>query len=67
MDLSLLAGYALRSDQPTRIVVGEGLVGQCAVEKQRILLTEIPTRPHPIASSLAESRPASIVVLPVLV
>ena len=64
--LSLLAGYALRSDQPTRIVVGEGLVGQCAVEKQRILLTEIRTDHTRIASSLAESRPASIVVLPVL-
>ena len=31
--LRLLAGYAQRPDQPERILVGEGLVGQCAVEK----------------------------------
>ena len=29
-------------DQPKRIEVGEGLVGQCALEKQRILLTDVP-------------------------
>ena len=31
-----------RSEQPNRIAIGEGLVGQCAVEKQRILLTDVP-------------------------
>src|SRR5439155_942844 len=64
--LRLLAGYAMRADHPRRILVGEGLVGQCAVEKQRILLTDIKTDYTRISSSLAESRPASIVVLPVL-
>ncbi|MGC9943992.1 MAG: HAMP domain-containing protein [Verrucomicrobiota bacterium] len=64
--LRLLAGYAQRPDQPQTILVGEGLVGQCAVEKQRILLTDIKTDYTRIASSLAETRPASIVVLPVL-
>jgi HAMP domain-containing protein/signal transduction histidine kinase/DNA-binding response OmpR family regulator len=64
--LRLLAGYAQRPDQPQTIMVGEGLVGQCAVEKQRILLTDIKSDYTRIASSLAEARPASIVVLPVL-
>ena len=35
----LLAGYAQRPGQPNRILLGEGIVGQCAVEKQRILST----------------------------
>ncbi|HEY1663712.1 MAG TPA: HAMP domain-containing protein [Verrucomicrobiae bacterium] len=65
-NLSLLAGYAMRSGQPARIMVGEGLVGQCAVEKQSILLTDIKTDYTHISSSLAEARPATIVVLPVL-
>src|SRR5207244_115416 len=30
--LRLLAGYAMRDDQPLRIELGRGLVGQCAVE-----------------------------------
>src|SRR4249920_3154764 len=40
--LHLLAGYAQRMGQPERIALGEGLVGQCAVEKQRILLSQVP-------------------------
>ena len=29
-------------DPPTRLEIGEGLIGQCASEKERILLTEVP-------------------------
>jgi GAF domain-containing protein/HAMP domain-containing protein len=64
--LRLLAGYARRPGQPERIPVGESLVGQCAVEKQRILLHEVPGDYTTIRSSLGEAVPASIVVLPVL-
>ncbi len=64
--LRLLAGYAQRADQPERIRVGEGLVGQCAVEKQRILLQQVPRGYTRIQSSLGETAPISIVVLPVL-
>ncbi|HWA88314.1 MAG TPA: HAMP domain-containing protein, partial [Opitutus sp.] len=64
--LTLLTGYAQRPDQPGQIPVGEGLVGQCAVEKQRILLGEIPSAYTRVHSSLGEAAPVSIVVLPVL-
>jgi HAMP domain-containing protein/CheY-like chemotaxis protein/signal transduction histidine kinase len=64
--LRLLAGYAQRPNQPQHILVGEGLVGQCAVEKERILLNEVKSDYTRIQSSLAEARPSSIVVLPVL-
>ncbi|HWA98934.1 MAG TPA: response regulator, partial [Pirellulales bacterium] len=64
--LQLLSSYAQRADQPTRIGIGEGLVGQCAVEKQRILLNDIPPDYMRIGSSLGEAPPASIVVLPLL-
>src|SRR6187455_1938449 len=40
--LRRLAGYANRPDQPVRITMGEGLVGQCAHMKDRILLTNVP-------------------------
>ncbi|MGE5183532.1 MAG: response regulator, partial [Acidobacteriota bacterium] len=64
--LRLLAAYAQRPDQPECIPLGVGLVGQCAAEKQRILLHDVPPEYTKIASSLGEAYPRSIVVLPVL-
>ncbi|MCK6477142.1 MAG: GAF domain-containing protein, partial [Phycisphaerales bacterium] len=51
---------------PAMIRVGSGLVGQCARERQRILLTEVPPAYTRIHSSLGAATPANIVVLPVL-
>jgi HAMP domain-containing protein/CheY-like chemotaxis protein/signal transduction histidine kinase len=64
--LRLLGGYAQRPGQPERIRVGEGLVGQCALEKQRILLNHVPPDYTSVRSSLGSASPASIVVIPVL-
>ena len=64
--LRLLASYASHREPPERVGVGEGLIGQCAVEKQRILLTDVPPSYTVIHSSLGEALPANIVVLPVL-
>jgi CheY-like chemotaxis protein/HAMP domain-containing protein len=64
--LSLLAGYAIGDDQAVRIEVGQGLVGQCALEKQRILLTKVPRQYARVQSSLGSAKPKNIVVLPVL-
>ncbi|HEY2573842.1 MAG TPA: HAMP domain-containing protein [Verrucomicrobiaceae bacterium] len=64
--LRRLAGYANRAEQQESIKVGEGLVGQCAHEKQRILLTNVPPDYTPVRSSLGEATPANVVVLPVL-
>jgi CheY-like chemotaxis protein len=64
--LRLLASYASHREPPERLEVGEGLIGQCALEKQRILLTDVPPSYTMIHSSLGEGLPANIVVLPVL-
>ena len=64
--LRLLAGYAQRRDVAQTIPAGVGLVGQCAVEKQRILLNDIPPSYAQVNSSLGEAAPVAIVVLPVL-
>ena len=63
--LRLLATYARQASHLDRIEVGQGLVGQCAIDKQRILLENIPAR-YIISSSLGEAPPSSIVVLPLL-
>jgi CheY-like chemotaxis protein/signal transduction histidine kinase/HAMP domain-containing protein len=64
--LTLLAGYAIGDHQATRIGIGQGLVGQSALEKQRILLTNVPPGYTRVQSSLGSARPRNIVVLPVL-
>jgi HAMP domain-containing protein/CheY-like chemotaxis protein len=64
--LTLLAGYAVGDNQAQRIEAGHGLVGQCALEKQRILLTKVPRSYVKVRSSLGHVTPKNIVVLPVL-
>jgi HAMP domain-containing protein/CheY-like chemotaxis protein/signal transduction histidine kinase len=64
--LRLLAAYAARNDQPERIGLGEGLVGQCAADHQRILLSNVPNDYTRVHSSLGEALPVNVVVLPVL-
>ena len=49
-----------------RLRVGTGLVGQCAAEKQRMLITEVPADAIPIRSGLFQAVPRSIIVLPIL-
>ncbi|PYC76969.1 hybrid sensor histidine kinase/response regulator [Streptomyces tateyamensis] len=58
-------GYQRRS-MPTTFRPGESLVGQAAVEKRPISLTETPPGYLRISSGLGESVPAHVVVLPVL-
>ncbi len=66
--LELISGYAYRERKgvPSRFALGEGLVGQCALEKKAILLTRVPADYVQISSGLGESSPLAIIVLPVL-
>ncbi|HET6894688.1 MAG TPA: HAMP domain-containing protein [Candidatus Baltobacteraceae bacterium] len=66
--LRLVASYALNKKKAAQRTVreGEGLVGQCVIEKQRILLDEVPFDYMSITSGLGESKPLSLIVLPVL-
>jgi CheY-like chemotaxis protein/signal transduction histidine kinase len=49
-----------------RISLGEGLVGQCAAEKRRMLISGLPENTVPIRSGLFEAVPQNVIVLPVL-
>jgi signal transduction histidine kinase/HAMP domain-containing protein len=46
--------------------LGEGLIGQCAVEKRRMLITDLPPNTVSIRSGLFEAIPRNVIVLPVL-
>ncbi|MEO5669900.1 MAG: response regulator, partial [Ramlibacter sp.] len=66
--MALLSSYAQAGSVPLAdtITLGEGLVGQCAVERKRILLIDAPPDFVTITSSLGQARQVSVVVLPVL-
>jgi signal transduction histidine kinase/HAMP domain-containing protein/DNA-binding response OmpR family regulator len=66
--MKLFATYAYRERKGinARFALGEGLVGQCALEKERILITQVPDNYIKINSGLGEATPLNIVVLPVL-
>jgi CheY-like chemotaxis protein/HAMP domain-containing protein len=59
-------GYKERKNVPNRFRLGEGLVGQAALEEKSILLTEAPTDYIRITSGLGEAAPVNVIVLPVL-
>ncbi|HEY2144296.1 MAG TPA: HAMP domain-containing protein, partial [Candidatus Udaeobacter sp.] len=67
-ELKLLASYASQEGNGAkkRFKMGESLVGQAAVEKRRILLTDIPNNYAKVTSGLGEFHPTNIVVLPIL-
>ena len=46
--------------------LGEGLIGQCAVDKRRMLITDMPENAVPISSALFKVPPRNNIVLPVL-
>ncbi|MCC6981640.1 MAG: HAMP domain-containing protein [Bauldia sp.] len=66
--LRLLAAYADDPDTSyrERLRFGEGLIGQAAADKRRILLEDMPAHATPIGSALFKAAPRNVVVLPVL-
>jgi CheY-like chemotaxis protein/signal transduction histidine kinase/HAMP domain-containing protein len=66
--LQLLAAYADDglSGHPEQLRLGEGLIGQCAADKRRMLITEMPLNAVAVGSALFRAVPRNVVVLPVL-
>src|SRR5262249_26583041 len=66
--LTLLASYASEGKESIgkRIGLGQGIVGQCALEKQKIVLNNLPPDYIRIASGLGDAPPRSVLVLPLI-
>ncbi|WP_285753513.1 HAMP domain-containing protein [Lentzea sp. NBRC 105346] len=66
--LELTATYGYRPDngRATAFALGESLVGQAALEKKTILVTNVPPGYLTVSSALGELAPVNLVILPVL-
>ncbi|MGC3967288.1 MAG: HAMP domain-containing protein [Pirellulales bacterium] len=66
--LTLLASYAYEhpGDVGKRLELGQGLVGQCALESKKILLANVPSDYIRVTSGLGGASPVNILVLPVV-
>jgi HAMP domain-containing protein/signal transduction histidine kinase/CheY-like chemotaxis protein len=66
--LRLLASYASagRRAHGKEIDLGEGVVGQCAIEKRKILLTNVEGRRFRINTGLTRSAAAEVLVMPIV-
>jgi HAMP domain-containing protein/signal transduction histidine kinase/ActR/RegA family two-component response regulator len=66
--LHLIATYGFggRKSLASSYRLKENLIGQCAFERKRILLTDVPEGFISVATGMGEASPRSVVVLPVL-
>ncbi len=66
--LTLLGSYA-SGGQATlgkRVAIGQGIVGQCALERRKTMLDHVPANYLRISSGLGEAAPRNIMVLPLI-
>lgn len=69
LHLSLKSAYAFERKKylNKKVSFGEGLVGQCYLEKDYIYLTEVPESYISIKSGLGDANPRSILITPMIV
>src|SRR4051812_35380727 len=68
-DLRLVASYGFLPEGPTaadRFALGQGLIGQAAVEAKPIIVEDVPEDYIKVSSGLGEAKPRNIIVLPVV-
>jgi HAMP domain-containing protein/signal transduction histidine kinase/CheY-like chemotaxis protein len=66
--LKQIAAYADAAGDrgPREYAIGEGMIGQCAQERQALILSDIPAGAIRISTGLIDLAPRTVVVLPVL-
>jgi CheY-like chemotaxis protein/HAMP domain-containing protein len=66
--LKILASYADAHEvnYPQVLRMGEGFIGQCARDKRRLLISDVPKDTVPVGSVFFQALPRNVVVLPVV-
>jgi CheY-like chemotaxis protein/signal transduction histidine kinase len=66
--LKLLASYADAGGEghPEKLQLGEGVIGQCAIDARATLISDVPSNVVPIRTGIFAMKPSNLIVLPVL-
>jgi CheY-like chemotaxis protein/signal transduction histidine kinase/HAMP domain-containing protein len=66
--LRMLASYASAPHQPypERVEMGQGFIGQCAADRRRIVVTNVPRDTVPVGPAFFSALPRSVAVFPVV-
>ncbi len=64
LDLKACFAYDRQKFLQKQILLGEGLLGQCALEQETTYLTEIPDHYANIGTGLGDSKPSTILLVP---
>lgn len=67
-ELQLSASHALADEQQlrARFALGEGLVGQSALERNTLHMTDLPVNYMPIVSALGQAKTLNLMVIPLI-
>jgi len=63
--LALAASYAAGDGLPDRVAIGEGLLGQCAASRRKLVVSGVSNDYFRVRSGLGSSAPAVLVFVPV--
>ena len=66
IEFQRIAAYGFHKSGLTSFTLGEGLTGQAALDKTRIIIDNAPPGYVTVGSGLGEASPTSVVVLPIL-
>jgi signal transduction histidine kinase/HAMP domain-containing protein/ActR/RegA family two-component response regulator len=66
LKLTSTYAYTRRRRLASRFGLGEGIVGQCALERKPIIVSQVPSDYVTVTSGLGEASPRNIAVFPVL-
>lgn len=58
--------YTIRKGNRQTVLLGEGLIGQAALEQHPIVFVDVPADYLPVSSGLGETQPREIIVVPFL-
>ncbi len=67
IELVAMYAYDRKKYRQQRFDIGQGLIGQCYLEKAKVVLTDIPSGYVQITSGLGEASPTCILLLPLLI
>ena len=64
LEMNAVYAYNRKKYEQRTVQIGQGLVGQCYLERQRIYMTKVPASYVNITSGLGESTPRCIIIQP---